>query len=353
MICRLVVLRYSEHEEDQEKGFVGNTILLTQPRPEEIMKTLPPADEEVSKYLSVCFNSQKMTTADVGKHEALKIDPQEYMRCAELRKKVCPVFADVHIDKEQLQTQWPERAVPEAILQGAQGMDTLHTFKPTLDGPATMKAATCDLPSSDQDPRVIDDEGSPCAEHGHSEDACHATENDAGGGTEHAEASALLNDLPAEFLIGIREEEGHNDPVDLMIVFQKNLELVQEAGRRLHTLEQRREQAKGKEDAADAATALAAEKAKHGAALVDLRRVASKMGAEYQQQMTEALASARMADGKANTPRTLHIRSGKPVNLFEAPASPTAPPLLLLLLLLLRPTRLVYVAVWLEGEGLK
>ena len=59
MICRLVVLRYSEHEEDQEKGFVGNTILLTQPRPEKIMKTLPPADEEVSKYLSVCSNSQK------------------------------------------------------------------------------------------------------------------------------------------------------------------------------------------------------------------------------------------------------------------------------------------------------
>ena len=87
MICRLVVLRHSEHEEDQEKGFVGNTILLTQPRPQEIMQTLPPADDEVSNYLSVCFNNQKMTTADVGKHEALKIDPQEYIRCSEFRKK--------------------------------------------------------------------------------------------------------------------------------------------------------------------------------------------------------------------------------------------------------------------------
>ena len=73
MICRLVVLRHSEHEEDQEKGFVGNTILLTQPRPQEIMQTLPPADDEVSNYLSVCFNNQKMTTADVGKHKALKL----------------------------------------------------------------------------------------------------------------------------------------------------------------------------------------------------------------------------------------------------------------------------------------
>ena len=56
---------------------------------------------------------------------------------------------------------------------------------------------------------------------------------------------------------------------------------------------------------------LAAEKTKHGAALVNLRKLAKKMGSEYQQQMTDALASARMGHGKANTPRTLHIRSGK------------------------------------------
>ena len=63
MICRLVVLRHSEHEEDQEKGFVGNTILLTQPRPEEIIQNLPPDDAHMSQYMSVCFNHQSMTTA--------------------------------------------------------------------------------------------------------------------------------------------------------------------------------------------------------------------------------------------------------------------------------------------------
>ena len=57
MICRLAVLRHSEHEEDQEKGFVGNTIQLTQPRPQEIMQTLPPGNDEVSNCLSVCFNN--------------------------------------------------------------------------------------------------------------------------------------------------------------------------------------------------------------------------------------------------------------------------------------------------------
>ena len=161
-----------------------------------------------------------MTTADVSKHKALKIDPQEYIRCSELRKKVCPVFAEVQIDKEQVQTQWPERAVPAAILQGAQGMDTLHTFKPTLDGPATMKAPTCNLPSNDQDPRVIDDDNAADTKHSHCEDDADATENDADVAAAHADESASPLELPAEFLIGV-EVEDTNDPVDLMVVFQK------------------------------------------------------------------------------------------------------------------------------------
>ena len=233
-----------------------------------------------------------MTTADVGKHRALEIDPEEYMRCSELRKKVCPVFAEVQLDEQPLRTQWPDRAVPTAILQGAQAMDTLHTFKPTLDGPATMKAATCNLPSCENDAQVVEDDN-----------AVDSTQHDADNCTENADASTSPLDLPAEFLIGMHEDDA-DDPVDRMIVFQKNLELVQEAGKRIHKLEQQRVQAAGTEHAADAASALAAEKMKHSGALVDLRRLASKMGGEYQQKLTEALEAARMKDAKANTPRT-------------------------------------------------
>ena len=244
-----------------------------------------------------------MKTADIAKHRALEIDPEEYIRCTELRKKVCPVFTEVRLHEQQVRTQWPERAVPTAVLQGAQGMDTLHTFKPTLDGPATMKASTCNLPSSDRDVDVIHDDGDVA--------------------TEHADASTLPLDLPADFLIGVGEDDAH-DPVDLMVVFQKNLELVQETGKRIHSLEQRREQAARTEGAADAAATLAAEKTKHTAALVDLRRLANKMGSKYQEQMTDALQAAHMQGTQANTPRTLHIRSGKPENMFEASAWPAA-----------------------------
>ena len=101
-------------------------------------------------------------------------------------------------------------------------MDTLHTFKPTLDGPATMKTPTCNLPSSNNDPQVVDDDGAVATEHGHSEDGANATEHDAGGATEHVDAWTSPLDLSAEFLIGMQEDDAH-DPVDLMIVFQKNL----------------------------------------------------------------------------------------------------------------------------------
>ena len=264
-----------------------------------------------------------MKTADVGKHRALEIDPEEYIRCSELRKRICPVFAEVQLDEQQLRTQWPERAVPTAILQGAQAMDTLHTFKPTLDGPASMKAATCNLPSNEKDPQVIDDDEDSAAaadrivDDAAEQDCAFASEQNSGTATEHA--TTLPLDMPAEFLIGISEDDAH-DPVDLMIVFQKNLELVQEAGKRIHRLEQQRLQAAGTENAAQAASTLAAEKTKHTAALVDLRKLASKMGTEYQQEMTDALAASRMEGATANTPRTLHVRSGKPVNMFEPQA---------------------------------
>ena len=88
MVCRLFVLRYTASPDEQEKGFVGNTILLAQPRPEETMQTLPPSDTDVSKYISVCFNQEKVSRAQLVSQKALTVDPAEYIRCARLRQQV-------------------------------------------------------------------------------------------------------------------------------------------------------------------------------------------------------------------------------------------------------------------------
>ena len=107
MVCRLIVLRYTDTPDEQEKGFVGNTILLAQPRPEEIMQTLPPSEADVSKYMSVCFNKDTVSRAQVASQKALTIDPAEYIRCARLRQQVCLVFADVAVDEERVRQQCP------------------------------------------------------------------------------------------------------------------------------------------------------------------------------------------------------------------------------------------------------
>ena len=171
-----------------------------------------------------------------------------------------------------------------------------------------------------------------------------------GGGSPCALQAAAEAGLPfdasAEFLIGVQECDTH-DPVDRMVAFQKSLELIHEIGGRMHALATQRGDAAapargdaaatehgdaapaggGADPAARdaaAAAALAAQRATHAAALVDLRTVAQSMGASYQSQLEEALASARMENAVANTPQTLHVKSGKPVNTFEPQAWPAA-----------------------------
>ena len=173
-----------------------------------------------------------------------------------------------------------------------------------------VQAPTRALPPNDNDQDVVaDDDGASFSEHTSNDDGAVATEHGPDAAAERVDAAVLPLDLPAEFLIGAQGSDAH-DPVDLMIAFQKNLELVQEGGKRIHQLEQRRLHAasSNSEEAVDAAAAVAAEKAMHSSTLVELRRLAHSMGAEHQQKMKDALASARAAGAEANTLRRLHIK---------------------------------------------
>jgi len=254
-----------------------------------------------------------MKAADIADHIALKVDPQEYIKCMKLRQRINPVFKEVHMNEEQVTSQWPRAEVPQSLIDGAQGLDTLNTFKPTLDGPASLKASTCQLPTTEHAQEFGEEEqdGVSCA-HQQLQEGSAASPN-------AADTLAALLSMPAEIMIGLQEEESQ-DPVDLMVVFQKKLELVQEAGTRIHALEQKRLAAKEADEATRAAAALAAERARHSTACVDLRGLATKMGQSFQDKLTDAIAAAHQQHAKSNTPKTLHIRSGKPVNSFEAPA---------------------------------
>ena len=109
--------------------------------------------------------------------------------------------------------------VPPGIAEGAQAMETLHTFAPNLDGPASMRAASCQLPRADEgDVNVVADSDAAsfdadaaAAEHradlGQSLDAEGAAAEHGGPGSDSpvCDESGLPLDLPAEFLIGVQE----------------------------------------------------------------------------------------------------------------------------------------------------
>jgi hypothetical protein len=311
MVCKLIVLRYSEHEDDQEKGLVGNTIMLSQPSPDAILQKLPPPDAEMPKYVPVCFNSSTMSREDVAKHKALWVDRDLYIKRAELRRRVNPVFEKVDVDVEACRSQLPELGVPTAILEGAQGMDTLNTFQPTFDGPAKMKDPMYGLESPGEATEDIDDELQPDA----SALDCGIDDHYA---TEPVEGTKQTDMPSSDYLVGVSEDNA-DDPVDQMLALQTALEAYRESARKLHDLEQRRQEATEAktDDATEAAAAVAAEQARNTSVLVVLREVSKKMKDDFQNRL-----DAKLKDAKSHTAtsQTLRIQSGAPLNMFDPPS---------------------------------
>ena len=97
-LMRMIVLQHAENVEDEEKGLLGNTILLANPTPQQLLAVLPPSEEDMVTYFSVVFdvsskrNGRCMTREDIKKKEALKLNREEYFQGVRIRKAVCPVF---------------------------------------------------------------------------------------------------------------------------------------------------------------------------------------------------------------------------------------------------------------------
>ena len=103
-------------------------------------------------------------------------------------------------------------------------MDTLHTFKPNLDGPASMRAASCQLPDvHENDFNAIEDD----------DEEINTEVREPKSDCPVCEETGLPLDLPAEFLIGVQEDDSQ-DPVDRMIAFQKRMGLVHNLADKMH-----------------------------------------------------------------------------------------------------------------------
>ena len=112
------------------------------------------------------------------------------------------MFADVAIDEERVHQQWLEPGVPPGIAEGARAMDTLHAFGPNLDGPASMRAASCQLQREDEGGINVVEESTAATEDVEAAAAEHsAPSND----SPVCDESGLPGDLSTEFLIGVQE----------------------------------------------------------------------------------------------------------------------------------------------------
>ena len=70
-VMRLVLLKPRDKTDEAEKGFVGNTILVAQPTPQQIALTLPLSEEEQVSYFHVVYSSGR---EELAKKAALRVN---------------------------------------------------------------------------------------------------------------------------------------------------------------------------------------------------------------------------------------------------------------------------------------
>ncbi len=78
----------------------------------------------------------------------LMVERKPYKRCLELRKNVCPTFADVVSDAEAI-ARLPDGGVPDAIASSATHMPEATNVKTTFQGPASRMPTDCQAAKDD------------------------------------------------------------------------------------------------------------------------------------------------------------------------------------------------------------
>ena len=103
--------------DEVHSGLTGNIILLAQPDATSAIK-LPDLDHTMETIQAVFCRS----VDDVENAHVLMMQRDQYLQCAELRKKVCKVFEDIPIDHAIAAATIPENGVPSIIVERAIGL---------------------------------------------------------------------------------------------------------------------------------------------------------------------------------------------------------------------------------------
>jgi len=267
-VMRLVLLKPRDKTDEVEKGLVGNTILVAQPAPQQIISALPPSDVEQVSYFNVVYNTGR---EELGKKAALTVNRAQYLACARIRAARCPLFATISIDEAKAEAHLPTDGVPPGVLEGAVEMHSIEHFAPNLSGPASRQAP---FSKSGETAETESDAGEL-----EEEDA----EERTGGCSREPDALIAEENMNAEYLIGL-DESPEDCSVAKLAAFRAKLRAISEHSRKLATAVRRQVQATDApeaqmEFAADAAAAAA----DHRSVCVDLRTLAKRMGTSFQE----------------------------------------------------------------------
>ena len=71
-----------------------------------IAPKLPPTEAEQAAYFNAIYGCE---ARKMNEQKALQVNRAEYLECARLRAQRCPLFANVEVDEERVQSELPPR----------------------------------------------------------------------------------------------------------------------------------------------------------------------------------------------------------------------------------------------------
>ena len=117
---------------ETQQGLEGNTILVAQADASATAKL--PCMQNMLDSMAIVFCK---SLEDVTRSNFLVVNRAEYLQCAEIRKKHCPVFSDVDIDHEAAARDLPAAGVPRAFVEHAVHMPEAQYLQSVMPGPAS------------------------------------------------------------------------------------------------------------------------------------------------------------------------------------------------------------------------
>lgn len=147
-----LTLPYST-DDPRQVGIASNCLFVAQPTGGLVEKCLPPNLHSFQDSLVVAFTG---SDGDLSKAKWAQCSRQQYQKCCEIRKCICPSFADIKIDHDRLVEEFPAQGVPHIIQNCCCKLEASSNFNVQQKGPASIPSLQADAmfetnPESDTD----------------------------------------------------------------------------------------------------------------------------------------------------------------------------------------------------------